>query len=106
MVEPRMTQILLIVLTAALGASLVFGEVRVRGWKSLYEEVHDIYEDTQQQMVEAQVEVERAHSEMAFLKELFNRPLVCTLSDVQAQGLTQAVLSYLESLKKDLNQMN
>lgn len=100
-----MTSILLVLLTAALGASLVAGWMRINYWKGVCGEIREIYEDTQEQMVEARVELERVVGENKWLKAIFDRPLVATLSDAQAANLTQAVISFISSLK-DPNLLN
>jgi len=101
-----MTQILLVLLTAALGASLVAGEMRTRQARGERDEIREVYEDTRNELIEAERNLERTTNELESWKQLLNRPLVATLSDAQANSLTQAVLAYLASSAKAPEQLN
>ena len=106
MVEPRMTSILLVILTAALGASLVAGELRTRQARGERDSVRDVYEEVLERLIDTEHELQRVAGENKWIKALFERPLVATLSDKQAHDLTQAVLAYLDSAGNTPDQLN
>lgn len=101
-----MAIILYVILSVAVTLFVVYLSHRLIVWRTRYWEMRGTCEESLDRLIEAEKDLEKSDGELKFLKELFNRPLVATLSDAQAGNLTQAVLAYLGSLQKDPNSLN